>query len=194
MLYHCSNKDTISEEALPFHLASWGRVLEWATTKGTKENMQVNMLLIAKKRISVCPYVKQRFVSNAHGLVFLSFVQKTSRYHGRKIGIFLSSGIVCKPSMVTPIKNVFSKILLNKDCNFGFCFDDIDHNKQRQHFVCNYDVAQHKVNYFENTFSTLSALTFMWNLIYIYWSKKWCLRFFFSCSIIFLWFLNLKKP
>ncbi len=64
------------------------------------------------------------------------------RYHWRKIGVFVPSQIVCKPSMVTPIKFIFSESLLNKDCNFGFCFDKIDHNKQRQHFVCNYDVAQ----------------------------------------------------
>ncbi len=64
------------------------------------------------------------------------------RYHGRKIGVFVPSQIVSKPSVVTPIKYIFYKSLLNKDLNFGFCFDYIDHNKQRQYFVCNYDVAE----------------------------------------------------
>ncbi len=47
--------------------------------------------------------------------------------------------------MVTPIKYIFSESPLNKECDFGFCFDHIDHNKQRQHFVCNNDDAQLKV-------------------------------------------------
>ncbi len=34
------------------------------------------------------------------------------RYHGRKIGVFVPSGIMCKPSMVTPIKYIFSGSLL----------------------------------------------------------------------------------
>ncbi len=44
--------------------------------------------------------------------------------------------------MVTPIKYTFSESLLNKDSNEGFCLHHIAHNKPRQHFVYNYDVAQ----------------------------------------------------
>ncbi len=60
-----------------------------------------------------------------------------------KIGVFVPSEIVRKLSVVTPIKYMFSESLLNGDFNFGFCFDQIDHNKQCQHFVCKYDVVQH---------------------------------------------------
>ncbi len=72
------------------------------------------------------------------------------RYHGRKIGVFVPSEIVCKPSMVTPIKYIFSGSLLKKkkknNCKFRFSFDHIDHNKQRKvawHHNCkqNADVA-----------------------------------------------------
>lgn len=34
---------------------------------------------------------------------------------------------------------------MNKNCIFGLCFDNIDHNKKRQHFVYDYDVAKHQV-------------------------------------------------
>ncbi len=57
--------------------------------------------------------------------------------------------------MVTPIKYIFYESLLNKDCNFGFCFDHKDHNKQRQHFACNYDVAQLMV-YLRTLFDTFT--------------------------------------
>ena len=50
--------------------------------------------------------------------------------------------IVCKPSMLTPIKYIFSEHLLDIDCIFGFCFNHIDHNKQRQQIVCDHDVGQ----------------------------------------------------
>lgn len=56
--------------------------------------------------------------------------------------------------------------LMNKDCAFGFCFDHIDLNKQRQRFVSNND---DKV-YFRTHLR--ERLTFMWNSIYLYWSKN----------------------
>ncbi len=44
-----------------------------------------------------------------------SFGTQSLRYHGRNISSFVPSEIVCKPSMVTLIKYIFSESLLNKD-------------------------------------------------------------------------------
>ena len=57
-----------------------------------------------------------------------------SRSHGNKIGVCVSTETVCKLSMLTTIKYIFSESLLNIESIFGFCFNHIDHNKQPQHF------------------------------------------------------------
>ena len=54
--------------------------------------------------------------------------------HGSKIGVCLPTEIVRKPSLLTPIKYIFSKSLLNLDSIFGF----FDHNKQGQHIFCDH--------------------------------------------------------
>ena len=76
-------------------------------------------------------------------------VSKCSIVHRSKIGVCVPTEIACKPSMLTPIKYIFSESLFNIDSTFGFCFDHIHHNRQRQHIFCNNDVA----SLFENTFT-----------------------------------------
>ena len=44
--------------------------------------------------------------------------------------------------MLTPMKYIFSESLLNINSIFGFCFDHIVHNKQRQQIVDDHDVGQ----------------------------------------------------
>ena len=64
------------------------------------------------------------------------------RLHRSKIGVYVPTEIVCKLSMLTPTKCIFSESLLSIVSIFGFCFNHIDYNKQRQHIFGDHDVAQ----------------------------------------------------
>ena len=85
------------------------------------------------------PYVPLPFVSD-------DFPDQSTdssvRLHGGKIGVCVPTEIVCKLSMLTPIKYIFYRSLLNIDYILGFCFNHIDQNKQPQHIFCDHDVAK----------------------------------------------------
>ena len=64
------------------------------------------------------------------------------RLHGSKIGVCVLNEIVCKLSILNPIKYIFSESILNINSIFGFCFDDNDRNNQRQQILCDHSVGQ----------------------------------------------------
>ena len=127
------------------------------------------------------------------------FIHLSLRLHGKQL-FLIPSKIVCQPSILTPIKYIFSESSLHIHFLYLIIYPIISSasilfvwslRDSGLDIVCDHDVAQHWI-YWEHDFQ--SPYVFEWNFICGYNSQKMLSQIFVPSPGYFLWILKTEKP